>query len=156
MTSSINELFEHPKFREGHHWHRERFDPGQLVLKEGDKTSKLYLVLSGTVRVLGTVDLETGRQIHPGVSDLSEGEVFGELALFDEQPHSATVSAVSETELAVIDGPLFLEFLDRNRDIGYSILKSLLCQLAPRLRKTNARVFSLLAWGMKAHELDKL
>ena len=82
--------------------------------------------------------------------------MFGELALFDERPHCATVSAVSETELAVIEGPLFLEFLDEHREIGYSILKAILCQLVARLRKTDASVFSLLAWGLKAHELDKI
>jgi CRP-like cAMP-binding protein len=156
MTISITELFDHPEFHEGHHWHRERFQPKQFVLKEGDRTARLYVVLAGTVRVLGTVDLETGRQIRPGINDLGEGEVFGELALFDERPHCATVSAISETELAVIEGPLFLEFLDEHREIGYSIFKSILCQLVPRLRKTDASVFSLLAWGLKAHELDKL
>lgn len=155
MTRSIHELLEHPEFPEGRHWQRRRFEPGQVVFREGDKTFKLYLVLSGTVRVLGTVDLETGRQIRPGVSDLGEGEVFGELALFDDQPHSTSVSVVSEAELAVIDGPLLLDFLDRNREIGYPILKWVLCRLVPRLRTTNMRVFRLLAWGMKAHELDE-
>ncbi len=106
--------------------------------------------------MLGTVDLETGRHIRPGINDLGEGEVFGELALFDERPHCATVSAVSETGLAIIEGPLFLEFLDEHREIGYLIFKSILCQLVPRLRKTDASVFSPLAWGLKVHELDKI
>jgi CRP-like cAMP-binding protein len=75
---------------------------------------------------------------------------------FDEQPHCATVSAVSETELAVIEGRLFLEFLDEHREIGYSIVKSILCQLVPRLRKTDHSVFSLLAWGLKTHEIDRI
>jgi hypothetical protein len=54
----------------------------------------------------------------------------------------------------VESSPLSL-FLDSHRELGYEVYRDLLHQLTPRLRKSNARVYRFLAWGLKAYRLDE-
>ncbi|MGH8595141.1 MAG: Crp/Fnr family transcriptional regulator [Gammaproteobacteria bacterium] len=130
------------------------YPAGTTILKEGETSGNIYLVARGKVRVEGTVRLPSGRQFQAGVGDLETGAIFGELALFDREPHSATVIAATSVEIIEINGAALLRFLDRNRDLGYEVLCDLIQQLAPRLRKTTARVYRFLAWGLKAYHLD--
>ena len=155
MEKSLRALLRHPEFVEGQHWSRECFQSNQAIVEEGNVGSQIYLVISGRVRVLGDVSLGEDRRIRPGFFDLEVGEVFGELALFDREPRSASVVAITDCELAVIDGDRLLEFLDDHTDIGYQVLKDLVSALVGRLRKTNRKLFSLMAWGLKAHGLDE-
>jgi CRP/FNR family cyclic AMP-dependent transcriptional regulator len=156
VSSLLFDLLEQPDFKEGTHWRKQRYAANTPVFSEGETGRELYLVLEGRLRVIGKIDLDAERQIHPGFSELTEGDVFGELVLFDEQNRSATVMTLSEVELAVIDGNNLLEFLDQHPDIGYPILKQLMTVLVGRLRKANQRIFSLFAWGLKSKGLDTL
>lgn len=156
MSSLLFDLLEQPAFKEGTHWRKQRYAANMPVFTEGDPGRELYLVLGGRLRVLGKIDLDTERQIHPGFSELTEGSVFGELVLFDEMNRSATVITLSEVELAVIDGNNLLEYMDQHPQIGYPILKELMTVLVGRLRKANQRIFSLFAWGLKSKGLDTL
>ncbi len=155
MAKTMQSLLEHPEFTEGTIWHREVFDANQIVIKEGDNSQDIYLVLSGALSVVGNVELEDTRKVRPGVSEMGAGDVFGELALFDEQPRSASVMTISNTELAVINGELFMQFLDTHPDIGYPIMRIFMQAAVGRLRATNRKLFSVFAWGLKAHKIDE-
>lgn len=156
MSSLLFELLQHPEFVEGTHWRTVHCDAGKPVFAEGDAGRELYLILQGTLRVLGKVELDEQRQIQPGVGELGEGDVFGELVLFEELPRSASIMAVSDARLAAIDGDALLHFLDKHPEIGYPILKELMTVLVGRLRKANQRIFSLFAWGLKSRGYDSL
>lgn len=135
-------------------WRIGRYKAGECIIREGDNSGLLYVIEAGAVRVEGTVRLASGRRFQAGVTKLSEGSVLGELALFDAQPHSASVFADTDTIIAEIDGNALLTFLDENRELGYLVFREFLCQLAPRLRATSARVYKFLAWGLNAYRLD--
>lgn len=154
MTAILRTLLDHPEFREGRDWYRERLPPGRAVFEEGTRGREVYLVLAGAVRVVGDVELDEERRIHPGICDLTEGAIFGELALFDEQPRSARVETLRETELAVLEGEALLRFFDRHPEVGYGFLKELLGVVVSRLRQTNKKLASLLVWGLRVHQID--
>lgn len=154
MTTAFGRLLAHPEFREGVNWQRTQYVATETIISEGDRCNEVYLVLAGRVRVLGSVSLDERRTVRPGVSELGQGDVFGELAVFDQQPRSASVVAVSDCEVAVLDGAALLAFLDAHPDIGYPLLKELVGTLVGRLRKANLKLFSLFAWGLKAHHID--
>lgn len=156
MTTSLFKLLEHPAFREGEHWSRRRVAANHTVFAAGDGGYEVYLILSGAVRVLGSVDIDDQRRISPGFSDLGPGDVFGELPMFDHQPRSATVMTIADCEFAVMDGQALLTFLDGHPEVGYPIFKELIGTLVTRLRKANQRVFSLFAWGLKNRGLDTI
>ncbi len=153
MSERLRELLSRPEFNE-RYWARRCYHGGDVIFKEGDDGVSVYVVLRGNVRVSASINIEGGRQIQPGFSDLGEGEVFGELALFDRQPRSATVVAIDEVELAEIDGGRLLRFFDEHPELGYPIVRELTNTMVGRLRKANQRVFSLFAWGLKARGID--
>jgi NADH:quinone reductase (non-electrogenic) len=82
---------------------REYFEPGQVIFREGDRGDWLYVVTEGEVEVLRTV---------PGLGEqpvrrLGPGECFGEIALVSDLPRSATVRAVSASNVLAVDREAF-------------------------------------------------
>ena len=154
MRSALYNLLEHPGFRAEVLWQSRRLAANHTVFAEGEYSREVYLILSGAVRVVGNVDLDEQRQLHPGFSELAEGQLFGEMPLFDGEPRSATVITLSECELAVMDGDRLMAFLDSHPEVGYPIYKELIHAMVVRLRQANKRIFSLFAWGLKTHGID--
>ena len=145
----LRELLAHPDFMEGSHWKTFAVKPNQMIFREGERGRSIYLILSGSVRLMGKLSLDDERRVQPGFGDLGIGEVFGELPLYDNQPRSASVISVTECELIEINSDNLISFLDQHPEIGYQILKELYHMMARRLRKANGKIFSLFAWGLK-------
>ena len=70
----------------------QRFEPGQEIMRQGDVGVGAFIIRSGKVEVLQDRD---GKQVK--LATLGPGDVFGEMALLDEFPRSATVRAVEPT-----------------------------------------------------------
>lgn len=154
MYSILHKLIENPGFIEGEHWQRLAFPTNDVIIYEGDPGRKLYLVLKGRARITARLQLEDGRNIKPGFFELGEGEFFGEMALFDHHPHSATVTALLDCELAAIDGEKMMAFLEQHPDLGFQVLREIAAILVQRIRATNKKMFSIFAWGLKAHGIE--
>jgi CRP-like cAMP-binding protein len=152
--NAFERLLEHPDFLEGRDWRRRRVTAQEMILRQGEFGHEIFLILAGTVRVLGEVELAPRKRVKPGFFELTRGAVFGELALFDSGPRSASVSAVGDGELAVLDGARLLAFFDRHPETGYAVCRNLLTELVSRLRRTNRKLCSLFAWGLKAHGIE--
>lgn len=155
MKNALHDLLDHPDFAEGVLWTRRKAAANETLFAEGDRGLEVYLILKGTVRVVGNVDLDDHRTVHPGFSDLGEGQVFGELPLFDGEPRSATVVTLTDCDLAVLEGERLMAFLDAHPELAYPIFKELILLLVGRLRQANRRIFSLFAWGLKMRGIDR-
>jgi CRP-like cAMP-binding protein len=77
--------------------------PGQIVIGHQDRTTDVFVVLEGSLRV--ELFSLNGREI--SLADLGPGELFGEFAAIDDQPRSATVAATGACALACIPGHTF-------------------------------------------------
>lgn len=108
---------------------------GQTVLHAGDRTDHVYLILSGTLKVL--VSDEEGREVI--LSMLGNGEFFGEMGVLDDNPRSASVIAVGPSELVVISKTEFKRCLAENFDVSLFIMRS----LVKRLRQADRKIESL-------------
>ena len=71
---------------------------GDVVIKEGEAGDCLYFILSGSVSVIK--HMETSQAIH--LADMGPNDYFGEMALFDNQPRSASVKAREDTQLLIL------------------------------------------------------
>ena len=92
-------------FDQEHGWSREEhFEPGQVIVAEGDPPSAVYVVRSGTVK---RSRVEDGEEVI--LSMLHEGQTFGGLAVLEDRPHSAAAIAESAVELVTFDREQFLE-----------------------------------------------
>lgn len=155
MHAPLSEILQDPAFPEGSAWRRRRVRPNEVVIREGDLERRLYLVESGSLRVSGRVELEDNRHIQPGLVDLQAGDLFGELALFEDHPRTASVVALEDGQLLEVDCVALSAYLDRHPEIGYRLLKGLYQLLISRLTRNSKRIESLFAWGLKAHGIDK-
>lgn len=151
----VEKIFKHPEFVEGVHWQEKKYLANEHIVHSGDTSQDLYYLKGGIARVIGKVTLDDNRNVNPGVCDLNAGEMFGELVLFDQQPRSASVVCVSDCDVIVIDGKLFLAFMETHKDIGFDVLKYFMNSLVKRLRDSNKKIFSLFSWGLKAHGIDE-
>src|SRR5580704_4683294 len=107
-----------------------QFKPGETVFAKDDKGSAMYVVLSGAVQIF----LPPPEKDAPRVTlkDVRTGEYFGELALFDDKPRSASVEATVDTVLLELTRNDFAEHLSRSKTAAFSILS----EMAERLRET--------------------
>jgi CRP-like cAMP-binding protein len=103
--------------------------PGTEIVREGDFGHEFYLLLQGTATVR-----RAGRK----VAQLGEGDYFGELALLDRGPRSATVVSDGDCEILVIGQREFVGVLDQVP----AVARKLLASMAARLREADRKAVS--------------
>ncbi|MBN2360951.1 MAG: cyclic nucleotide-binding domain-containing protein [Deltaproteobacteria bacterium] len=104
------------------------FDQDQMIIREGDLGDSLFLIISGQVRV---------HQDEREIAQLGERQVFGEMALLDSEPRSASVTALSDVTLLRIQQEDFLDILTEKAEIALGIIKVLSRRLRDALRKNS-------------------
>jgi CRP/FNR family cyclic AMP-dependent transcriptional regulator len=104
---------------------------GELVFSKGDTGSAMFLLLSGKVEIFLPPEGSVERVV---LRDLVEGEHFGELALFDEKPRSASAEAKTDCELLELSREHFISDIVRSEAAVLAILS----EMAVRLRDTNS------------------
>jgi CRP/FNR family transcriptional regulator len=109
-----------------------RFEAGEVVFREGDESNTCYVVRSGQARAIR--EHSDGRSIT--LANFGPGDIFGELAMFDNERRSATVEAVETTEAIAILGGDMRRLLRQNAEIAIKLLTA----LGRRLRETNERL----------------
>ena len=114
---------------------QKHYPKGSVIVFEEDPGDSLFVVRSGRVKVV--LVGEDGREIILGV--LGVGEHFGELSLIDEQPRSAHVIAMEETDLLV----LRREDDRRRVESSPSVAWSLMVELSRRLRRADGKIHGL-------------
>ncbi|HWD84164.1 MAG TPA: Crp/Fnr family transcriptional regulator [Solirubrobacteraceae bacterium] len=105
---------------------------GQTVFREGDESNTCYIVRSGRARAVR--EHSDGRSIT--LAHFGPGDIFGELAMFDNERRSATIQTLEDTELTAILGSDMQRLMHRHPDIAVHLLAA----LAGRLRETNERL----------------
>ena len=148
-------LLEMVDFVEGEYWRKLGYCQDEIILRQGECSGSIFLIMEGNARVLGDMPVGDDYHVRPGMKDLGPGEVFGEYSLLDRGAHSATVKAMTPCELILIDNEKLLEYLDAHRDLGYQIYRELAVTLVKNLRGSHEKILSLLAWGFKVHGYDK-
>src|SRR5919109_1650930 len=108
-----------------------RFAPGEVVFREGDDSDTCYIVRTGHARA--TREHPDGRQIT--LATFGPGDIFGELAMFDDERRSATVEATDDLEVLGILGGDMRRLLRRHPDMAGKLVIS----LGRRLRAANER-----------------
>jgi len=109
---------------------------GEPILREDEPGDLFFVIIRGQVKVF--VDSEHGREVV--LTHLQAGDFFGEMALFDNETRSASVSALSPSELVVLRRKDFLAVLEEE----FPIARRILTTLSARLRRANDMIESLV------------
>jgi len=109
----------------------QEFPAGYVLFEEGDTGDKMYLIQSGSVRIIKHLE---GREKTLAV--IPAGEFFGEMAILLNEPRSAGAVVGDDAKLLVIDSNTFEAMVKSNGEIAYRIIR----KLAQRIKETNAQL----------------
>lgn len=110
------------------------YQPGQVIVSEGQTGLGLYCIQSGRVKVT-----KQGAHEEVEIREMGPGESFGEISLLDDRPRSATVRAIEPTTAVLLDKSQFIAELHTFPDMALAIVPI----LAEWLRAADARIAQL-------------
>jgi CRP/FNR family cyclic AMP-dependent transcriptional regulator len=99
---------------------RRTYSTDEAIVREGTTGTALYILLTGRARVE-----QDGKQL----GELAAGDFFGELALIEEHPRSATVTAATETDCLLFPAWEFTALLEEHPEVALPILRVLIQRL---------------------------
>jgi CRP-like cAMP-binding protein len=114
------------------------FQQGHVLFHEGEEGEDMYIIQSGKVAIKKRV-----QEGETTLAVLEKGDFFGEMALLERLPRSATAEIQEEGDLIVISGEVFGDMIKANPEIAVRMLR----KYSIRLRETNLRLEQTLAAG---------
>jgi SulP family sulfate permease len=123
-----------------HHLRRVDYRAGDVVIRQGDVDRSLFIVARGTTTVRVNID---GQDRQVRLASYSRGTVFGEMALLDRQPRSATVVADDDVVCYVLSQEAFDALIAERPLIAVRLLVNLARELSWRLRNTTRMISEL-------------
>jgi len=123
------------------------FPAGSVLFEEGDPGSRMYVIQSGEVRIEKKVGSRTVT-----LAVLGAGEAFGEMALLEGQPRSATAVVEKAARILEIDGMAFADLVKGNGEVALRLLK----RLSARLREANRQIRNFLSADAMGRAVEAL
>tara|TARA_B100000809_G_scaffold265220_1_gene323360 strand:+ start:431 stop:928 length:498 start_codon:yes stop_codon:yes gene_type:complete len=109
-----------------------RYNAHEMIFKQGDQPSHIYIVLSGRVRLV--FDAEN----HPlSKGEFPPGACFGETSVIGIQTHSASTIAVEDTELLVLSKEALMEIFDEDKELFARLMLNIAREASRRLHQTD-------------------
>jgi CRP-like cAMP-binding protein len=106
---------------------RRTYAADETIVREGSTGTALYILLKGRARV---------EREGEAIGQLSTGDFFGELALIEEHPRSATIVATEETDCLLFPAWEFTALLEEHPEIAVPIMRALIARLHRREQHT--------------------
>ncbi len=98
---------------------REYLD-GEVIVRRGDAGDRMFVIQEGQVEVVLDIGDSDVR-----LSLLREGDLFGEMAIFDEMPRSATVRALGHARIVSVDKKTFLRQMHEDPSLAYRLVQTM-------------------------------
>ena len=108
------------------------YEENELIIDYEDETRDVRFILDGRVRII--LRIATGKEVI--LTEMRDGDFFGEIAAIDEEGRSANVTALTRTKLCVMPQSVFIELVESQPSVNRSVMKT----LASRCRNLNSRL----------------
>ena len=122
------------------HVRRRSYGESEVVFREGDPGDGVYFLISGGVSVIAGT---TPEGLEQRVSSFGEGAFFGDMAILEEKPRSATVRADAQTEVFHLSVDDFRDLVENEPRVASTLLLGMARVLSRRLRLANIEVRTL-------------
>ena len=109
------------------------YKDGDIIFEENSVGREMYIVLTGKVKVIKEKD-----GVETTLATLEEGDFFGEMSLFDNNPRSATVKALGDVKLLEINQKNFLKKISRDPSLAFRMLE----KMSQRIRITDEKILN--------------
>lgn len=120
------------------------YPKGHVILAEDSKSRDLFVICHGRVSIRLSLPTESGKE--EVIYTMRDGQIFGELALVDGSPRSATVKAEEEVITCAFDYDTLMNLLDQHPRIGYLLMRNIASIISQRVRNTNMLWRNSLIW----------
>ena len=110
------------------------YQDGEVIVNQGETGDCMYVIQSGAVEV---VKVSGDNEIC--LAELRDGDFFGEMALFEKSPRSATVRAVGDVRVLTVDRRILMQKMHQDPSIAFRIMQ----RLAGRVRELNVELMRL-------------
>lgn len=127
---------------------RRRYPQGSLVFREGEGGDALFIVLSGRILATALQNDGSSRRVYEFVA----GTFFGEMAIIEEAPRSATCVALEDSELLVLLGTDFYRLVAENPRLANKLLLSIGMVMTSWLDESSKFLNDLVRWGETARK----
>ena len=114
---------------------------GEVIVREGEVGDCMYVIQAGQAEVLAEKE---GREVRLRV--MGEGDIFGEMALLDREPRSATVRALGEVRVLTLDKQTFMRSVHEDPSLAFRVLQT----MAHRIRTLSAELAQIKAGAKTA------
>ena len=121
-----------------HHMVTRSFQKNTIIINEGDEASTFFIIITGAIKVF--LSNEEGKEII--INAQGPGDHFGELALLDDAPRSASVITTEKSTIGVISKEDFHSVLSRNTDMALNLIRELTRRV--RFLSDNVRTLALM------------
>ena len=115
-----------------------RYSPGSVLMSQGEKGAGLFILTKGTVRITRTNSPDGAEEV---LGTAGMADIIGEMALLDDMPRSATVTAVDEVSVLVLPKGEFRMILRHILSTDPDVGLDLLAVLTRRLREAQNRAY---------------
>src|SRR3989304_10355283 len=119
---------------------KKEYKTGETIFKENEDGTSMYVIRKGEVKACKAApdgELMT-------LTMMKDGDIFGEMSFLDESPRSATIIAISNTEVYLIDKRDFEKLVDTNPRMVYKILKNIIFTIHTIVRGMNTRYIEMI------------
>jgi CRP-like cAMP-binding protein len=110
------------------------FEPGEIIIRQGEVGDCAFVIQSGKVEVVTSVD---GREVQLAIR--GEGDFFGEMAVFEREVRMATVRALSPVRVLTVDKKNVLKRIREDPSLAFRIIES----MSHRIRELSERVATM-------------
>ena len=117
------------------------YSDGEIIFKEGERGDVMYVIQSGEVKISKKLVSD-----HTIIATLHSGEIFGEMAIFDKLPRSATAMASGEARVLSIDKKKLFSTISHDPTLAFKIIET----MSQRIRKLDENL--CVSCGVKSKE----
>ncbi|MDR2877789.1 MAG: cyclic nucleotide-binding domain-containing protein [Chromatiales bacterium] len=117
-----------------------KVDEGSLIFREGEKGTRMCLLLEGRLEVYKADETGSAKKI----TDISPGKLIGEMSMIDSMPYSATVIASASSTLVMLSRDNLQRVCEERPRVGNKLLWKISHLLSLRLRQTTGRLTDYL------------
>ncbi|MHC4504933.1 MAG: Crp/Fnr family transcriptional regulator [Planctomycetota bacterium] len=117
------------------------YNDGEIIVRQGDVGDRMFVLQKGRAQILVEKD---GRETPIRVAD--EGELIGEMAIFERDVRSATVRALGEVRVLTVDKKNFLKRIHEDPSLAFRVVQT----MSRRIRELSDELARLKAKGAQA------
>jgi len=110
---------------------KKRYAPGEIIFSPERSSEWAFLLLKGSVRL--TVHASALPEPVTLASLETPGQAFGFSTVVGQSQHNSSAEAVTDVEAVAIDGPRFLDYLEKNPEVGFVVMRRLARAISSRL-----------------------